>query len=140
LGVVLDTSVLIASERGTLGLERLLLSLGDEQVWIAAITASELLHGCHRAADPAVRARRLAFVDGILGLIPAIPFGLAEARRHAEVWAHLAGAGTMIGAYDLLVGATALARGYRLATLNRREFATVPGLALADVERFMTPR
>ncbi len=134
--MILDTSVLIAGERGALQFESLLLSLGDEPVRIAAITASELLHGCHRATDPAVRARRLAFVDAILGLIPVIPFGLADARRHAEVWAHLAAAGTMIGAHDLLIGATALAHGHRLATLNRREFVHVPGLAIADIERF----
>ena len=134
--MILDTSVLIAGERGVLQLESLLLSLGDEQVRIAAITASELLHGCHRATDPAVRARRLAFVDAILGAIPVIPFGLADARRHAELWAHLASAGTMIGAHDLLIGATALAHGHRLATLNRREFSQVPGLRLVDVEKF----
>jgi tRNA(fMet)-specific endonuclease VapC len=134
--VILDTSVLIAGEKGGLQLEPLLHSFGDEQVRIAAITASELLHGCHRATDPAVRARRLAFVDAVLGTIPVIPFGLADARRHAELWAHLASAGTMIGAHDLLIGATALAHGHRVATLNRREFSMVPGLGLADVEKF----
>ena len=134
--MILDTSVLIGGERGAIRLEALLLAFGDEQVRIAAVTASELLHGCHRATDPAIRARRLAFVDAVLGTIPVIPFGLADARRHAELWAHLASAGTMIGAHDLLIGATALAHGHRLATLNRREFSQVPGLGLADVEKF----
>ena len=137
--MILDTSVLIGGERGAIRLEALLLAFGDEPVRIAAITASELLHGCHRATDPAVRARRLAFVEAVLGTIPVIPFGLADARRHAELWAHLASAGTMIGAHDLLIGATALAHGHRLATLNRREFSLVPGLRLADVEKFRGP-
>ncbi len=134
--MILDTSVLIAAERGRLRLEALLLSLGDEPVRIAAITASELLHGCHRAADPGVRARRFAFVDSLLELIPVLPFGLAEARRHAELWAHLAKEGTILGPHDLLIGATALAQGHTLATLNTAEFSYVAGLRLADIGRF----
>lgn len=134
--MILDTSVLIAAERRTLDFEALLRSLGDEPVRIAAITASELLHGCHRAADPGVRARRFAFVDSLLGLIPVLPFGLAEARRHAELWAHLAREGTMLGPHDLLIGATALAQGHTLATLNTAEFSRVAGLRLAAIGRF----
>jgi predicted nucleic acid-binding protein len=38
----------------------------------------------------------------------------------------------MIGPHDLLVAATALAGGHALATLNRREFARVPGLVLRE--------
>lgn len=45
----------------------------------------------------------------------------------------------MIGAHDLLIAATALARGYGVATLNRREFARVPGLHLVSLERFAIP-
>lgn len=134
--MILDTSVLIAAERNTFRFEGLLESLGDEPVAVAAITASELLHGCLRAADAGVRARRAAFVDAILDLFPVLPFGLAEARRHAELWAELIRRGTLIGTHDLLIAATALARGERLLTLNRQEFARVPGLRLAPAERF----
>lgn len=136
MGVVLDTSVLIAAERRTLRLESLLRSLGDEPVAVAAITAAELLHGCHRAQDPGVRARRGAFVEGLLEVVPVLPFGLAEARRHAELWAELARSGQPIGAYDMVVGATALARGYALATLNQREFSRIGGLTLVPIGAF----
>ena len=135
--MIFDTSVLIAAERGRLRLEPMLRSLGDEPVRIAAITASELLHGCHRAGDPGVRARRFAFVDALLETIPILPFGLTEARRHAELWAYLAREGTMLGPHDLLIGATALAQGQALATLNTTEFFRVPGLRLADLARYV---
>ncbi len=134
---MLDSSVLIAAERGGIRLEPFLNSLGDAPVGIAAVTASELLHGCHRAADPGIRARRFAFVDALLARVPVLPFGLAEARRHAELWAHLAREGTMIGAHDLLIGATALAHGHSLATLNTKEFGRVAGLRLINLERFI---
>ena len=136
MGVMLDTSILVAAERQAIRIDPLLRSLGEEPVALAAITASELLHGCHRATDPGVRARRWAFVEGLLQAIPILPFGMAEARRHAELWADLTREGAAIGPYDMLVGATALAHGYALVTLNRREFARVPGLKLMAIDKF----
>jgi tRNA(fMet)-specific endonuclease VapC len=138
MGVVLDTSILVAAERRTVRFEAFLESLGDEPVGIAAISAAELLHGCHRASDPGVRMRRGAFVDALLGYVPVLPYGLFEARRHAELWAELAREGTLIGPHDLIISATALARGHALATLNRREFSRVAGLRLLDIDRFLT--
>ena len=137
MGVVLDTSVLVAGERRAVRLEPLLESLGEEPVAIAAITASELLHGCHRAGDAGVRARRAAFVEAVLDAIPVLPFGLAEARRHAELWAELARTGAMIGPHDLLIAATALAQGHSLVTTNQREFRRVPGLRLVAIDSYL---
>ena len=128
--MILDTSILIGAERGTIRFEAFLEKLGDEPVAMAAITASELLHGCHRATDAGTRARRSAFVDALFDIIPVLPFGLPEARRHAALWADLIREGAMIGPHDLLIAATSLAHGQPLATLNRREFARVPGLRL----------
>jgi predicted nucleic acid-binding protein len=137
VGVIVDTSLLIAAERGTVRFAALLESLGAEPIGIAAITASELLHGCHRASDAAVRTRRLAFVEALLETIPVVPFGLVEARRHAELWAELSREGEAIGPHDMLIGATALARGDAVATLNVSEFRRVAGLRLVPLERFM---
>jgi tRNA(fMet)-specific endonuclease VapC len=138
MGVILDTSLLIGAERGTVRIEDLLTSLGDEPVAISAITASELLHGCLRAGSAGVRVRRLAFVEALLDVIPVAGFGLGEARRHAELWAELLGEGAPIGPHDMLIGATALARGDTLATLNVREFQRIAGLRLLPVEPFLT--
>lgn len=103
-------------------------SLGGQPVAITAVTASELLHRCHRATNAGARAKRFAYVDTLLDSIPVAPFGLAEARRHAERCALLARRGTMIGPHDLLIAATALPRGDSLATLNQREFKRARGL------------
>lgn len=138
MGVIVDTSLLIAAERGTLRFEELLSTLGAQPVGIAAITASELLHGCHRAGDPGIRARRAAFVDALLEVIPVFPFGLAEARRHAELWAELMREGSLIGPHDMLIGATALAQGHAVATLNSGEFSRIRGLRLIAMDRFLT--
>ncbi len=137
MGVILDSSVLIAAERGQFRLAALLESLGDTPVAIAAITASELLHGVHRARSPAVRLRRSAFVEALLGEIPVRDFGLGEARLHAELWAELAEGGTIIGAHDLQIAATAIAGGDALVTLNHRDFGRVPGLTLQPLAEFV---
>jgi len=138
MGVMLDTSLLVEAERGGVRFTAWLETLADEAVGIAAITAAELLHGCHRASDPGVRARRAAFVEALLDALPVLPFGLPEARRHAELWAVLAREGTLIGPHDLIIGATALAQGWSLATLNRREFSRVNGLRLVALESFLS--
>ena len=57
-----------------------------------------------------------------------LPFGVAEARRYAALRAHLVRGGAMIGAHDLEIAATAIARGYGVLTLDARDFQRVPGL------------
>lgn len=137
MGLILDTSVIVAGERGTVRLEAMLESLGDEPVAIAAITASELLHGAHRGADAGVRARRAAFAEAVLELVPVLAFGVPEARRHAQLWAELLATGAVIGPHALLVSATALARGYGVATMSEREFARVAGLRVLPVAPYL---
>ena len=94
------------------------------------MTASELLHGVHRARESARRARRSAFVEAILDQFPLLLIDLPTARVHAELWAALAAAGTPVGAHDLWIASSAVARGLTLATANGREFDRVPGLVV----------
>lgn len=123
MGVIFDTSYLIALERNAQELP------AEEEAGIAAITASELLQGVLRA-DGARRRARQARVEGLLGAVEIIPFDDRLARVHATLWADLERAGHALGAHDLMIAATAIFRGWPLATLDRRGFANVPGLAL----------
>jgi predicted nucleic acid-binding protein len=136
MGVVLDTSALIEHDRGRFSLVGLRAELARETVGVAAITASELLVGAYRTRDPNRRVPQLARAEAMLADLAIHPFGYEEARRHAELWAYLASNGTPIGPHDALIAATALARGDSLATLNRAEFARVPGLRLLDLDRY----
>jgi tRNA(fMet)-specific endonuclease VapC len=104
----------------------------DEEVGIAAITASELLHGVHRAT-PQYRARREAFVEAVLAAFPPLPFDLLAARTHARIWAELASAGQDVGAHDRLVAATAIAAGWRVGTANLRHFGRITGLSTVTI-------
>jgi tRNA(fMet)-specific endonuclease VapC len=127
--ILIDSSVLIAAERRQLDLAGITAGRANP-CFVSVITASELLHGVHRANDPARRAARAAYVEGILGVIPLLDIDLAAARAHAELWASLERAGTLIGPYDLWIAASALASGSAIATTNIREFNRVPGLAV----------
>jgi tRNA(fMet)-specific endonuclease VapC len=130
VGVLIDASILIESERGRLNLEPHVARHGEEEAFLSVVTASELLHGVHRATMPDVRARRAAFVEGVLEHFPLLSVDLACARAHARLWAELREAGALIGAHDLWLAATCVAHGLTMVTGNFREFARVPGLDL----------
>jgi tRNA(fMet)-specific endonuclease VapC len=143
VGTVLDTTVFIEVERAARtapGEEamrtvsrQLEENLGaNDEVAIASITASELLHGVHRASDRH-RARREAFVEAVLAAFPALPFDLLAARSHARLWASLASSGTDVGAHDRIVAATALSLGWRIGSANTRHFERIPGLNVTTI-------
>src|SRR5262249_22551947 len=128
VAVLIDASILIEVERGRLNLESHVAQRQGEEVFLSVITASELLHGVHRAGQPEVRTTRAAFVEGILARFPLLPVELATARAHAQVWAALMAAGQMIGPHDLWLAATCIAHGLTMVTANIRGFARVPRL------------
>ena len=99
---------------------------------IAAITASELLVGIHRATSQAHRVRRSAFVEGALAELPVLAFDLDAARVHASLSAEMSASGQVIGSHDLLIAATALANNYDVLTTNTRDFGRVPGLVVRE--------
>ena len=129
MAVLIDASILIEAERGRLQFEPHVARRHDDW-FLSVITASELLHGVHRAVEPQQRARRSAFVEGILERFPVLQVDLAAARAHAQMWAVLGAAGTLIGPHDLWLAATCIAHGLTMVTANVREFARVPGLEL----------
>jgi tRNA(fMet)-specific endonuclease VapC len=133
MAALIDSSILIAAERGALDLDKFAARFAAEDVAISTVTAAELLHGVHRAGTAAQRHRRQAFVEGLLAQLPVIAFDLTVARVHASLWADLARRGATVGERDLMIGATAVARDYAIATRDARSFAKIPGL---KVHRF----
>jgi len=128
VGILIDSSVLIAAERGRLALAEHIRGQEQEPVALSALTASELLHGVHRANDLQRRSRRERFVEAILTRFPVVEFGLEAARVHARLWAELLERGHVVGAHDLIIGATAIAMDFQVATVNTRDFEQIPGL------------
>jgi len=129
LAVLIDTSVLVASERGTLSLRQLIQP--SEQYAISVVTAAELLHGVHRATGRRAQARS-AFVEGILGAFAALPVDVPVARAYGHASAILARSGTIVDSNDLWIGATAIASGMAVLALDG-DFARIPGLSRVAV-------
>ena len=130
MAVLIDASILIEAERGRLDLGPHIARHGEDEAFLSVVTASELLHGAHRAELPGVRAKRSAFVEGVLERFPVLQVDLACARAHASLWAEMRRAGTFIGPHDLWLAAVCVAHGLTMVTGNVREFARVPGLDL----------
>lgn len=135
MGILIDTSILIAHERGKLDITSHLIGREEDEFFVSVVTASELLHGVHRAKDASIRARRSAFVEALLERFPLLGVELSTARTHARLWADLAAAGTPVGPNDLWLAATAVTHGLTLVTANVREFRRVPGV---NVESWST--
>jgi predicted nucleic acid-binding protein len=133
MATLIDSSVLIAAERGQLNFDDFAARYAEEDVAVSAVTASELLHGVDRARTAAQRHRRQAFVEGLLAQLPVIAFDLTVARVHASLWAGLARRGVAVGERDLMIAATAIANGYGVATRDERSFPKIPGLTVLRI-------
>ena len=71
-------------------------------------------------------------MEALLSAIPVLPFDLAVARTHAAVAAELARQGSVVGAHDLIIAATAITHGFGVLTGNVVDFSRVPGLDVAE--------
>jgi predicted nucleic acid-binding protein len=133
MGCVIDSCVLIHQERKHKDLSLIVEHYPDEPFFISAISASELLHGVHRAKDFAVRNRRKAFVEEVLKQFPILEIDLNTARIHAEIWAELLSLGQPIGGHDLWIAASCLAHDHFMVTDNVKDFSRVPGLKVISI-------
>lgn len=97
---------------------------------VSALTAMEVGYGLALNAD---RARKLAPVlQAFFSVVPTIPFDEADAKAAAGIRAALKLQGQPIGAYDVLIAGTAVARGMIVVTSNIGEFKRVSGLQVED--------
>ena len=97
---------------------------------VSALTRMEVAYGL---ALNAARARKLAPVlDAFFATIATLPFDEADAQAAAAIRAALKTQGQPIGAYDVLIAGTGLARGLVVVTSNSGEFKRVTGLQVED--------
>jgi len=130
MGVILDSSEIIALERSREVVENLVAGREDELFGISVVTVAELLHGVERADTETRKIRRQAFVEKIIEMIPVFPFDTGAARIYARIWASLLQRGFTVGAHDLIIAATAISLDYTVITANRRDFEKIEGLRL----------
>lgn len=126
---MLDTNTASAALRGIAGIDARLQRLDAAQWCISAITRAELRYGVALKPE-ATRLKR--YVEGFLQATTTAPWDQAAADSHGLVRAKLRRAGTLIGDFDEMIAAHALALGAVLVTDNTRHFERVDGLALEN--------
>lgn len=137
MGLVLDTSALVALEREGASLRDALMSLAEEEVAIPAIVVAELLAGVRLAREPRRAARRRAKIDAVLALAPVVDFGAEIAEVWADLFAALERQGKRIPANDLAVAATARLLGFTVVVgpQDEEHFRRIDGITVETLRR-----
>jgi tRNA(fMet)-specific endonuclease VapC len=96
---------------------------------VSTVTAYELFTGVAKCSQPLTEGPKVA---KFLQTVGKLAFGMAAAKKAAEIRAQLEATGQTIGPYDLLLAGHASSLGLTLVTANTREFSRVVGLTLTD--------
>jgi tRNA(fMet)-specific endonuclease VapC len=97
---------------------------------VSALTRMEVDYGLALNTE---RAKKLApILDAFFSTIATLPFDEADAQAAAAIRATLKTRGQPIGAYDVLIAGTGVARGLVVVTSNVGEFKRVSGLQIED--------
>lgn len=127
MGLILDTSFVVAAERGArrgvLGRPAVFLSQHPQATFFITFTVAGEL-ACGQSAS----ARR--DWERLCRPYPILPWTMEVAWQYGEIYRALAAKGQLIGSNDMWIAATALANGFGIVTSNRAEFARVPGLVV----------
>ena len=105
--------------------------LKPEGIGISIISIAELYDGVVGATDPE-RSER-ALLDFLDQGIVLVELDTATCRLFAQERSRLRRAGTPIGDFDLMIGATAVRHDLTLLSNNRRHFQRIAGLNLISV-------
>jgi len=137
MGLILDSSVVIAAERRGDTVEKMIAQLvsaaGDQDAALSSVGLTELVHGIYRAQTPAMRLRRRSFIDELLRDLTVYPYTRATALLAGKIDGEQQAQGVTIPFGDLLVGATALELGFPVLTANLRHFRLIPGLKIIQL-------
>jgi len=137
MGLILDSSVVIAAERrgDTVEqfIERVVNVTGDQDAALSAVGLTELIHGLYRVKTPAMRLRRESFLNELLADLTVYPYTKETAMLAGKLDGEQQSKGVVIPFGNLLIGATALSLGYSVLTVNLRDFRRIPGLSVVQL-------
>lgn len=123
-----NTCIFIKNRKPVHVLERLRSSLG-KGVFLSSVSVAEMQYGVYNSSN--VEKNRIALTE-FLAPFEIIDFDDADAEAFGRLRADLKRKGTIIGAYDMLIAAQAIARNLILVTNNTGEFKRIIGLKLED--------
>jgi tRNA(fMet)-specific endonuclease VapC len=129
VGLILDTNFVITAERegrrGQPGATAAFLAARAEETFVITFTVAGEL-ACGRSASAVRNWERLCRPFRVL------PWTMDVAWQYGEIYRQLQSAGTLIGANDMWIAATALVHGMGVVTRNLDEFQRVAGLTVVS--------
>ncbi len=131
---LLDTNICIyiikkSPEQVLKKLEAITNSEGKNEVYLSAVTVSELFYGVEKSNQS---EKNLEALKGFLTLFNVVDFDHESAEVFGKVRSDLEKKGTVIGPYDLQIASIAIANDLTLVTNNTKEFSRVDGLKLEN--------
>ncbi len=123
---LLDTCVISDFIRGEAGTQTRLKQTPPVDIAISVVTVMELRYGL--VLNPQRAQKIESAISSLLSSVTILPFCREEAEQAAHIRAALKRQGHPIGAYDVLIAATAQHHNLRMVTANQREFDRVLGL------------
>ena len=122
---LLDTNICIFFIRGKYNLDSIFKEKGIENCSLSELTVFELKFGAENSSDP-VKSHWV--VNEFIKRFPIIPIS-EIVDKYAEIKVKLRKNGTpMHDEFDLMIGVTALQRGFILVTDNLKDFRFIEGL------------
>ena len=91
---------------------------------VSVITKLEILTG--------ITENQKNFWNNVFEKIEIIPLDEPEIEFAAEIIRYLTKRNKIIGIKDILIGSTAISKGLKLSTLNKKDFERIDGLELID--------
>jgi len=137
MGLILDSSLLVAAERQGKNARQMLADIarevGETEVAISVVTLIELAHGAACAGTAERKAKRQQFTQELVTALPIHSVTAPVALRAGQIDGENQARGIRIPLSDLLIGVTALELGFSVATANVRHFRQVPGLSVVQL-------
>jgi len=137
MGLILDSSVLIAAERRGKNARQVLSAItqevGETEVGISVVTLIEMAHGAARADSPERKSKIEKFIEELLSAMPVYVVTVSMALRAGQLDGQNQARGVRVPLADLLIGVAALELGYGVATANLRHFRQVSGLSVIQL-------
>jgi tRNA(fMet)-specific endonuclease VapC len=127
---LLDTCVIsdfVKGEKGTLAKIK---NCSPQELAVSSITIMEINYGFLLNPNKAKKIEPI--INELLKVINLINFSNQEAIFTSQIRVFLRKNGTPIGAYDVLIGATAPTQGLILVTANTKEFERIPDLQVCN--------
>jgi tRNA(fMet)-specific endonuclease VapC len=101
----------------------------EDGVYLSSISVAEMQFGVYSSQH--IEKNRIALIE-FLAPFEILDFNDDDAEEFGKLRSDLKLRGKLIGPYDMLIAAQALARDLILVTNNTDEFSRVPGLKVED--------